>query len=157
MRLNLIDFKGGHMRISTKGRYGLRTLMDIALHQAKGPVTLNDIADRQAISVKYLWQVINPMKTSGLLNVTRGAKGGYVLAKRPDEITMLEVVTNLEGPMSIVECLANEDACDRINSCISRTVWLEVNRAVEKALGNITLAEVLRRCANSSEVDNYVI
>lgn len=145
------------MRISTKGRYGLRTLMDIALHQAKGPVTLNDIAERQAISVKYLWQVINPMKTSGLLNVTRGAKGGYMLAKRPDEITMLEVVTNLEGPMSIVECLTNEDACDRINSCISRTVWTEVNHAVEKALESITLAEVLRRCANASEVDNYVI
>jgi Rrf2 family protein len=145
------------MRISTKGRYGLRTLMDVALHQAKGPVTLNDIAQRQCISVKYLWQVINPLKTSGLLSVTRGAKGGYVLARRPEDITMLEVVTDLEGPMSVVECLAKEDACSRINSCVSRTVWMEVNRAVEKALGAITLAEVLRRCANSSEVDNYVI
>ena len=145
------------MRISTKGRYGLRTLMDIALHQAKGPVTLNEIAERQAISVKYLWQVINPLKTSGLLNVTRGAKGGYVLARRPEDITMLEVVTNLEGPMSVVECITKEDACDRLNSCIARTVWLEVNRAVEKALGGITLAELLRRCASSSEVDNYVI
>jgi Rrf2 family protein len=145
------------MRISTKGRYGLRTLMDVALHQAKGPVTLNDIAERQSISVKYLWQVINPLKTSGLLSVTRGAKGGYVLARRPEDITMLEVVNNLEGPMSVVECLTNEDACSRINSCISRTVWMEVNCAVEKALSAITLAEVLRRCANSSEVDNYVI
>lgn len=145
------------MRISTKGRYGLRTLMDVALHQAKGPVTLNDIAERQCISVKYLWQVINPLKTSGLLSVTRGAKGGYALARRPEDITMLEVVTNLEGPMSVVECLTNEDACARINSCISRTVWMEVNCAVEKALSAITLAEVLRRCANSSEVDNYVI
>ena len=145
------------MRISTKGRYGLRTLMDVALHQAKGPVTLNDIAQRQCISVKYLWQVINPLKTSGLLSVTRGAKGGYVLARRPEDITMLEVVTDLEGPMSVVECLTKEDACSRINSCVSRTVWMEVNRAVEKALGAITLAEVLRRCANSSEVDNYVI
>ncbi len=145
------------MRISTKGRYGLRTLMDIALHQAKGPVTLNDIADRQKISVKYLWQVINPLKTSGLLSVTRGAKGGYVLARRPEEITMLEVVTNLEGPMSIVECITNEESCDRLNTCIARTVWMEVNHAVEKALGGITLAEVLRRCSTSSEVDNYVI
>lgn len=145
------------MRISTKGRYGLRTLMDVAMHQAKGPVTLNDIARRQEISVKYLWQVINPLKTSGLLSVTRGAKGGYVLARRPEDITMLEVVTDLEGPMSVVECIGKEDACSRINTCIARTVWMEVNRAVEKALGDITLAEVLRRCANSSEVDNYVI
>lgn len=154
---NQIDLKGGYMRISTKGRYGLRTLMDIALHQAKGPVTLNDIADRQNISVKYLWQVINPLKTSGLLSATRGAKGGYVLAKRPEDITMLEVVSTLEGPMSIIECIKNEDVCDRLNSCISRTVWLEVNRAVEKTLQGITLAEVLCRCACSSEVNNYVI
>jgi Rrf2 family protein len=131
--------------------------MDIALHQAKGPVTLNDIAQRQVISVKYLWQVINPLKTSGLLSVTRGAKGGYVLARRPDDITMLEVVTTLEGPMSIVECLTNEDACDRLNSCIARTVWLEVNRAVEKTLAGITLAEVMRRCSDTSGVSNYVI
>jgi Rrf2 family protein len=131
--------------------------MDIALHQAKGPVTLNDIAERQSISVKYLWQVINPLKTSGLLNVTRGAKGGYILARRPEEITMLEVVTTLEGPISVVECLTNEATCNRINSCIARSVWLEVNRAVEKTLGGITLAEVLRRCASSSEVNNYVI
>lgn len=145
------------MRISTKGRYGLRTLVDIALHQDKGAVTLNDIARRQEISVKYLWQVINPLKTSGLLSVMRGAKGGYMLAKRPEEITMLEVVTTLEGPLSLIECLTQEDTCDRIDTCVARSVWLEVNQAVEKALKGITLAEVLRRYTDSSEVSNYVI
>jgi DNA-binding IscR family transcriptional regulator len=70
---------------------------------------------------------------------------------------MLEVVTTLEGPMSIVECLTHEDACDRINSCIGRTVWLEVNGAVEKTLAAITLAEVMRRCSDASNEDNYVI
>lgn len=145
------------MRVSTKGRYGLRTLVDIALHQDKGAVTLNDIARRQEISVKYLWQVINPLKTSGLLSVTRGAKGGYMLAKRPEDITMLEVVTNLEGPMSLIECLTKEEVCDRIDSCVARSVWLEVNKSVEKSLREITLAEVLRRYAESSEVNNYVI
>ncbi|MEI7901901.1 MAG: Rrf2 family transcriptional regulator [bacterium] len=145
------------MRISTKGRYGLRTLMDVAIHQVNGPVTLNDIAERQAISVKYLWQVINPLKTAGYLNALRGAKGGYMLARRPEDITMLDVVTTLEGPMSIVECLTNKKACNRINACIARTVWQEANRAIEKALGAITLAEVLHRCAVSSEVENYMI
>ena len=145
------------MRISTKGRYGLRTLMDIAIHQSKGAVTLNEIAKRQDISVKYLWQVINPLKTSGMLSVTRGAKGGYVLARRPEEITMLEIVTILEGPLSLVECLTKEDFCKHNDECVARSVWQEVNRAVEKALNGITLAEVLRRYAVSSDVNNYVI
>lgn len=145
------------MRVSTKGRYGLRTLVDIALHQDKGAVTLNDIAQRQEISVKYLWQVINPLKTSGLLSVMRGAKGGYMLAKRPEEINMLEVVTTLEGPMSVVDCLTRDDVCDRIDTCVARSVWVEVNQAVEKALKGITLAEVLRRYGESAEVNNYVI
>lgn len=120
-------------------------------------MTLNDIARRQEISVKYLWQVINPLKTSGLLSVLRGAKGGYMLAKRPEDISMLEVVSTLEGPLSLVECLTKEDACDRIDSCVARSVWMEVNQTVEKALKGITLAEVLRRYADSSEVNNYVI
>lgn len=135
----------------------MRTLMDIAIHQSKGAVTLNDIARRQEISVKYLWQVINPLKTAGILSVTRGAKGGYLLARRPEDITMLEVVTILEGPLSIVECLTNEDFCSHIDSCVSRSVWLEVNRTVEKALSGITLAEVLRRYVDSADVNNYVI
>ena len=145
------------MRVSTKGRYGLRTLVDIALHQNKGAVTLNDIAKRQEISVKYLWQVINPLKTSGLLSVTRGAKGGYSLARRPDEIDMLEVVSTLEGPLSLVECLSSDDVCDRIDTCVARSVWMEVNQTVAKSLKGITLAEVLRRYADSAEINNYMI
>ena len=145
------------MRISTRGHYGLRSMIDVALHQAKGPVTLNDIAERQSISVKYLWQVINPLKASGFLSVTRGAKGGYMLGQRPDDITMLEVLTTLEGPVSILKCLTEEDTCPRIHSCIGRTIWMEVNQAVEKALSNITLAEVLRRCAQSPDADSYAI
>ena len=145
------------MRISTKGRYGLRTLMDIAMHQSEGAVTLNEIAARQKISVKYLWQVINPLKTAGLLSVTRGAKGGYALARPTEKITMLDVVNILEGTLSVVECIGNPKYCDQIDACVARTVWLEVQRATEKALSGITLAAVLRRCAEPSEVDNYAI
>lgn len=145
------------MRVSTKGRYGLRTLMDIAMHQAKGPVTLNDIAERQEISVKYLWQVINPLKTAGVLRVTRGAKGGYVLARRPEEITMLDVMDILEGPLSLVDCLAKRDSCGRTDRCVARTVWKEVNDAIEKAMKGITLEDVLHRCGMASDADNYVI
>ncbi len=145
------------MKISTKGRYGLRTLMDIATHQSEGSVTLNEIAARQKISVKYLWQVINPLKTAGLLSVTRGAKGGYALARPTEKITMLDVVSILEGPLSVVECIGNPKHCDQVDACVSRTVWLEVQRAAEKALSGITLATVLQRCAEPSEADSHAI
>ena len=145
------------MRISTKGHYGLRSMIDVALNQANGPVTLNDIAERQSISVKYLWQVINPLKTAGYLSVTRGAKGGYVLGQRPEEISMLEVLTTLEGPVSLVKCITCQDDCTRIHSCAARTVWMEVNKTVEKTLKNITLAELLLRCERAAKVDNYAI
>jgi len=145
------------MRISTKGRYGLRTLMDIAIHQGDGPVTLNDISRRQDISVKYLWQVINPLKTSGILSVTRGARGGYTLAKRPEEITMLEVVSVLEGPLALVDCLGKDSLCERIDSCVARSVWKEVGAAVERVLSGIRFDEVLKRYEDSSDVNNFVI
>jgi Rrf2 family protein len=145
------------MRISTKGHYGLRAMIDVALHQDRGPVTLNDIAERQSISVKYLWQVINPLRTKGFLNVTRGAKGGYVLARQPDAITMLDVLTTLEGPMSILKCITDHEACPRVNSCAARSVWSDVNEAIETSLAGITLATLLREHERSSEVTNYAI
>jgi len=131
------------MRISTKGHYGLRSMIDVALNQTRGPVTLNDIAKRQSLSVKYLWQVINPLKAEGFLTVTRGAKGGYVLARPPQDINMLEVLTTLEGPISILKCLTDPKACPRTDTCVTRSVWLDVNQAIEKSLANISLAKVL--------------
>ncbi|MDR2849859.1 MAG: Rrf2 family transcriptional regulator [Verrucomicrobiota bacterium] len=145
------------MRISTKGRYGLRTLVDIALHQSKGAVTLNDIAKRQEISVKYLWQVINPLKTAGLLHVTRGAKGGYMLARAPEEVTLFEIVTILEGELSLVDCLMKDVSCTMTGSCVARSVWHDVNEAISKAMKGITLASILDRYEASSDVANYVI
>ena len=149
--------KDGAVKISTKGRYGLRTLMDIATHQSQGAVTLNDIAKRQRISVKYLWQVINPLKTAGFLNVTRGAKGGYMLAKRPEEIDLFEIVKTLEGDVSLVDCLRKDATCEQWNACVARLVWLDVSQAVEQALKKITLSDVLKRCEGTGAVNNYVI
>jgi Rrf2 family protein len=145
------------MRISTKGHYGLRSLIDVALYQDQGPVTLNDIAKRQSISVKYLWQVINPLRLAGFLRVTRGAKGGYLLGRQPDDINMLDVLTALEGPVSILKCLTHEDPCPLIRPCATRSVWMDVNQAIEKALVRLTLANVLSHCPPQSNVPNYVI
>ena len=145
------------MRISTKGRYGLRTMMDIALHQSKGPVTLKEIAERQKISVKYLWQVINPLKQAGILGVMRGAKGGYVLIKQPEQITMHDIVTVLEGPILITDCLGKDNFCEQIDSCVARTVWAEVGAAVENVLIGITFASVLKRYLAVHRENDFVI
>jgi Rrf2 family protein len=145
------------MRISTKGHYGLRSLIDVALNQDRGPVTLNDIARRQSVSVKYLWQVINPLRLSGFLHVTRGAKGGYVLAKDPEEINMLDVLTTLEGPLSILDCLKDESTCNRTHACAARSVWMDVNQAAEHALAGITLAKVLSQHAAMPAAQNFAI
>ena len=145
------------MRISTKGRYGLRTLIDIARHQNGGAVTLKDIAERQKISVKYLWQVINPLKMANVLRVTRGAKGGFVLARAPEEITLCEIVETLEGELSLVDCLGKGATCDMIESCVARTVWQDVNQAVETALKGVTLADILKRCEAASGAADYMI
>ena len=145
------------MKVSTKGRYGLRTLMDIAVHQAKGPVNLNDIAERQGISAKYLWQIVNLLKTAGLVRGTRGPKGGYILLRDPSEITLLDVIQILEGPVTLVECVDDPSYCTRTESCVAHSVWTEVSLAIRAALQKISLAEILRRHAVSGSASHYVI
>lgn len=145
------------MKISTKGRYGLRTLMDIAVHQGQGPVNLNDIAERQGISAKYLWQIVNLLKTAGFVRGTRGPKGGYVLARAPAEITLLDIVQILEGPLSLVECVDDPEVCVRAERCVAHSIWEEASQTIRGALKKITLAEILRRHATVGNSGHYVI
>jgi len=133
------------MRISTKGRYGLRILLDVAAHAQKGPVALRDISRRQQISQKYLWQVINPLKLAGMLRVTRGAHGGYTLARSPAKISILDIVEILEGPVTVVGCLQVPDSCDRSNDCTARDAWAEVEAKLKEAMDGITLQYLLER------------
>lgn len=145
------------MKISTKGRYGLRTLMDVSAHQAKGPVNLNDIAERQGISAKYLWQIVNLLKTAGFVRGTRGPKGGYILIRDPADITMLDVIQALEGPVTLVECVDDPACCARGENCVAHSVWEEVSQVIRAALQKITLAEILRRHAAAGSSSQYVI
>ena len=145
------------MKISTKGRYGLRTLMDVAVHQTKGPVNLNDIAERQGMSAKYLWQIVNLLKTAGFVRGTRGPKGGYVLLRDPADITLLDVIQTLEGPISLVECVDDPAFCTRMANCVAHSVWEEVSQSIRGALRKITLAEILRRHADAGSSGQYVI
>ncbi len=133
------------MVVSTKGRYGLRVLLDVALHQSNGPVTLADISRRQGISQKYLWQVLNPLKGAGLLSATRGARGGYVLARTPASVTMKEIITILEGPIALAACATGARGCERRSDCAASEVWAEIEDKLNEVLGSITLQTIVKR------------
>lgn len=132
------------MKLSTMGRYGLRTLMDIAENQKDGVVTLQSIAERQELSQKYLWHVITPMKNAGLIHVTRGASGGYRLAHKPKDITLLDILTSVEGELRIVPCVNSEVRCKRNHHCSARKAWETVNDAISKTLEAMTLESIMQ-------------
>ena len=120
-------------------------MLDLAIHQNKGPVNLGDISQRQGISEKYLWQVINLAKASGLISSTRGPKGGYTVAKPADQITILEIITALEGPIILVDCLDKAESCERNASCVTRDVWTQIERSMKKAMSSITLQDLVEK------------
>jgi Rrf2 family protein len=133
------------MKLSTRGRYGVRLMLELALQYGKGPVLLKDIAGRQGISEKYLWQLINPLKTAGLVGSLRGAYGGYVLGKTPEEITLNEILRILEGPLCLVDCVEDPSSCERSPSCISRDIWGEAAQGMQRTLAETTLAAMVER------------
>ncbi len=133
------------MKLSTRGRYGVRLMFDLALHYGEGPIFLKDIAERQAISAKYLWQLINPLKTTRLITSTRGAHGGYILGREPENISLEEILDVLEGSLCMVDCVDNPSICERASSCVSRDIWEEVSKGMRQTLGNTTLAEMVKR------------
>ncbi len=145
------------MKLSTKGRYGTRLMLDLALHYGQGPVLLKDIAERQDISEKYLWQLIPPLKNSGLVTSTRGAKGGYVLAKKPAKINLEEIVALLEGPINFVDCVDDPSSCKRADKCVTMDVWDEMAQKVKKYLSGITLLDLVERNMKKNAGAEYII
>ena len=133
------------MKLSTKGRYGTRALLDIALHQEPKPVPLRDIARRQEISLSYLEQLIGPLIEGGVIRSVRGVGGGVSLAKSPDEIKLSEVIRLLEGSIALVKCVNDPTACNRSDFCITRDIWSEINKSMESVLEATTLQEMLER------------
>ena len=133
------------MKLSTKGRYATRAMLDLALHLGEGPVLVKDIARRQDVSDRYLEQILIPLKTGGLVRVTRGARGGFTLAKPPSEIKLLEIIRLVEGPTTPVDCVNDSSTCARSNECVTRTVWVELKRAIDNVLGSTTLQDLVDR------------
>jgi Rrf2 family protein len=133
------------MRLSTRSRYGTRLILELALKYDQGPVYLKEISTSQELSLKYLGQLIIPLKIAGIIKSSRGAHGGYFLAKSPDSIKMNEVIRALEGPIYLVECLENPDICERQKDCVTRFFWGEINDVLYKTLENITIGDMVNK------------
>jgi Rrf2 family iron-sulfur cluster assembly transcriptional regulator len=153
---------GGHlrrmiMRLSTRSRYGTRLLLDMAQHYPEGPIQLGDIARRQNLSLKYLEQIIIPLKKAHYLKSVRGPKGGHMLAKAPGEITMGEIVALLENGNNLVECIEAPASCERAGICPTRLLWKEVSEAVLAKLQAVTLADLVERAKAMENQDSQEI
>ncbi len=144
------------MKLSTRTRYGIRAVIELAEHTGNGPLQLKIIARRQGISVKYLEQLIAVLRTAGLVRSIRGAKGGYVLAKPADQIRLIQIVHCLEGPVMTAECVDDEEYCDRAADCAARGVWAQVQQAVENVLESITLQDLVDRTRQKRELDYQI-
>ena len=133
------------MKLSTRGQYGTRALLDLALHNGEGPVILRDIAQRQQISLPYLEHLIAPLIAAGIIRSTRGARGGISLVKSPEKIKLSEVIQLLEGSIAPVECVNNPGICSRSAFCVTRDVWGELEKAMSGVLETITLQDLVER------------
>ncbi len=133
------------MKLSTRGQYGTRALLELALHQGQGPVLLRDIAQRQQISLHYLEHLISPLIAGGIVRSTRGARGGVSLARAPEEIRLSEVVRLLEGSIAPVKCVDNPEACNRSELCVTRDIWGELKQAIDGVLESTTLKDLVER------------
>lgn len=133
------------MKISTKGRYALRLMLDLAMHNTGEPVSLKDIAKRQEISDKYLEQIISVLNKAGFVQSIRGAQGGYILRRRPEEYTVGMILRLTEGSLAPVACLDSGEgtACDRENDCVTIMIWRKLNNAINEVVDNITLADMV--------------
>lgn len=134
------------MKLSTRSRYSTRLILELAREYNKGPIYLKKISNSQDISLKYLGQLIIPLKIAGLIKSTRGAHGGYFLAKSPDKIRLSDIVTAVEGPLFLLECLENSDICDRSDNCEVRKYWEIINNKFYNSLSGITIQDILDNC-----------
>ncbi|OUP51228.1 RrF2 family transcriptional regulator [Lachnoclostridium sp. An181] len=132
------------MKLSTKGRYGLRALVDLAQYSEKAPVSINSIAARQDISERYLEQLMAKLKKAGLIKSIRGAAGGYVLSKSPSEISVGDVLRALEGDLEPAECSAyHEEGCKAADICVTKYVWKKINESINDTVDGIGLDELV--------------
>lgn len=145
------------MKISTKGRYALRMLLDLAEHKNDGYIALKEIAERQGISKKYLEQIVPLLNKSDILQTNRGFQGGYMLAKTPDKYTVGDILRITEGSISPVACLdQNPNQCERSEHCMTLDVWKGLNKVIIDYLDGITLQDILDKAGDRYLNEYYI-
>ena len=133
------------MKISTKGRYGLRIMTDIAIHEKEGCVSIKDIATREGLSEKYLEQIITTLSKAGLVRSVRGARGGYLLSKSTKEISVEEILIATEGSLAPVACAEDNECCENYCDCVTSFIWTKIYDAIIGVVSNISLEELAER------------
>ncbi|MGM0502272.1 MAG: RrF2 family transcriptional regulator [Bacillota bacterium] len=140
------------MKLSTKGRYGVRAMFDLALHQGDGPIPLRSIAERQDISEHYLEQLIATLRNEGYVESVRGAHGGYMLAKDADEITIGNIIRALEGPVALSDCVTDDTSnCNKSSNCVVKLVWNKVKDRIDEVLDSVTLEDIKQEAINAKQ------
>jgi len=139
------------MKISTRGRYGTRALLELALNDSGESVLLRDIACKQQISLSYLEHLITPLIAGGIIRSSKGPRGGVSLIKKPSDITLSKVIQLLEGSISPSECVDNPEICDRSESCVTRDIWSEMKNAMDGVLEGTTLQDLVERQKEKKE------
>ena len=144
------------MNLSTRTEYGLRAVMELACNYQKKPLSLKIIAQKQEISMKYLERIIATLKNAGIVNSTRGSHGGYVLAKRPDQIKVIDCFICLEGSFALADCIPDSKSCSRFADCMIKGLWKQVNQAVENVLQSITLQDLVDSAKKTGKFDYQI-
>jgi Rrf2 family protein len=144
------------MKISTRTRYGIRAALELAENYNKGPLQLGTIAQRQDISVKYLEQIMAMLKSGNFIRSLRGPRGGYMLAKAPNQIKLSDVFDCLEGTVTTVECVKDKNYCARSVDCIAKQLWQQVHRAIRDVLQSVTLQDLLDKAKDNRGPDYQI-
>ena len=133
------------MKLTTKMRYGTRALLELALNDGEAPISLKEIAGRQCVSPKYLEQLLAALQSAGLVTASRGARGGYALARSPAQINLRQIYDILEGGEGFVDCTGNPESCDRSATCVTKQIWSEMHQASMAVLEKTTLAHLAQQ------------
>ena len=130
------------MKLSTKGRYGVKAMVDLAIHYGDAPVSIKTISNRQSISEYYLEQLFSPLRKAKLITSIRGAQGGYILGREPKEIKISDIMYVLEGPIEIADCIEGV-ACDNVDCCATRLLWTKIKNSIDEVMEGITLQDIV--------------
>jgi len=130
------------MKLSTKGKYGVKAMVDLAIHYGDAPVSIKSISKRQDISEYYLEQLFSPLRKAKIIKSVRGAQGGYVLNREPKDITVADIMDVLEGPIEIADCIEGVH-CDNLDSCATKLLWEKIKNSIDEVLNSVTLQDIV--------------